>query len=140
MNITATTRTAFVAVLLLTACSKSRDAKSTAATITPTDAPTAAATSPTSLAASDTWDRLKNYTYDQRAEFASKTNDYAAKLDRDLVKVKGAASTRLAEARDDLRNAATDVNNATADTWNAAKDKVGRAWQKAEAAYQNAAE
>jgi hypothetical protein len=126
--------------VFVSACSKTNDANSTAGTAassTPavSDAGTVAAT-----AATDSWDNLKNYSYDQRSEFAAKANEFANTLDERIQSAKGETSTRLAEARDDLRTAANEVSNATQDTWEATKERVGRAWQKAESAAQSVAE
>lgn len=124
--------------VFVSACSKTNDARSgTAASSTPgvSDASTVAAT-----AATDSWDNLKNYSYDQRSEFAAKANEFANALDMRIQTAKGETSTRLAEARDDLRTAANEVSNATQDTWEATKERVGRAWQKAESAAQSVAE
>lgn len=125
--------------VFVSACSKTNDASSagTAASSTPgmSDASTAATT-----AATDSWDNLKNYSYDQRSEFAAKANEFANTLDQRIQNAKGETSTRLAEARDDLRTAANEVSNATQDTWEATKERVGRAWQKAESAAQSVAE
>lgn len=120
--------------LLLSACSRTNDETATTTTTrtTTTDA--------TMADASDTWNTIKTYSYDQRAEFAAKTGEVAARLERDSVSATGASSTRIAEARDELRTAASEITNATADTWNATKDRVGRALEKAETAYANAAE
>lgn len=119
--------------LLLSACSKTNDANSSAAT---TSSPNAISTAGTV----DSWDSLKTYSYEQRSEFANRANEYAQNLDRRIQNATGEASTRLAEARDELRTAASEVSNATADTWEATKERVGRAWQKAESAAQNVAE
>jgi len=90
--------------------------------------------------ATDTWDSVKNYSYDQRAEFETKAKAYAAEIDARAAAAKGDAKSRLAQARDDLRNATSELSNATAQTWDATKERVGRAWQEAESAYRNAAE
>lgn len=140
---------AFASVVALSACSKTHDANATnSASSTPsssTTSPTAGTTATSGSSAmatnaNETWENIKDYSYDKRAEFAAKTNDYAAQLDRDLQNAKGDSSKRLAEARDDLRSAATEISNATADTWAATKERVGRAWQKVQSAAQNVAE
>lgn len=90
--------------------------------------------------ASDTWDSIKEYSYDQKAEFAAKTAEASARIEADALTATGAKSTRLSEARDELRTAAAEITTATAETWAATKDRVGRALQKAESAYSAAAE
>jgi hypothetical protein len=124
--------TILASALVLSACSRTDDPATTTTTTMTTDA--------TMADASDTWNSIKTYSYDQRSEFAEETNKVAARLEQDAATAQGAASSRLAEARDELRTAATEINNATADTWEATKDRVGRALEKAETAYANAAE
>ena len=92
------------------------------------------------IVAADTWDNLKNYSYDQRSEFTQKVTDYSNRLDNSLSVAKGTSAQKVTEARDELRMAASDVSNATADTWDATKDRVGRAMQKADSAIRSAAE
>ena len=122
--------------LLLSACSRSDDATTTAST---TDSATGA-TSTAAVTAPDSWDSLKTASYDQRSEVATKVNNYAQQLDQRIENATGEASTRLAEARDELRTAASEVSNATAETWEATKERIGRAWQKAESATMSVAE
>lgn len=139
---------ALAGVVVLSACSKTRDANAThsasttPSSSTPSSTAATATTGSSAMAvnANETWANIKDYSYDKRAEFAAKTDDYAAQLDRDLQNAKGDASKRIAEARDELRTAATEISNATADTWATTKERVGRAWQKAESATQNVAE
>jgi hypothetical protein len=93
---------------------------------------------------SDSWDGVKDYTYEKRGEFtaafdrmtakmADKTREIKAKggsLSDDGAKDRDHAMNDLAEARSELTSRLTDLNNATADTWADAKGKVGQAWQK----------
>jgi hypothetical protein len=154
----AASTTLVVGLMFSSACSKTRDANSgsTASTTTSTDASTANATAASSTpatttstandaaavraSASDTWDSLKNYSYDQRSEFTQKVTEYANRLDNNLSVAKGSAGAKVTEARDELRTAAAELSNATADTWDATKDRVGRAMQKADSAIRSAAE
>jgi hypothetical protein len=108
------------AALLLSACSKTHDASTTSTTSAP---------SAMTANAADTWNTIKTYSYQQKAEFAAKANEVAARLERDAASAKGAASKRLADARDDLRTAAAEVGNATANTWDTTKARVGSALQ-----------
>lgn len=134
------------AIVLFSACSKTRDASSTTsstASTPPADTSAPAATASSATAGTtgvDTWDSVKNFSYDQRSDFIAKTSAYTAELDAKAGAAKGDAKNRLAQARDDLRNAASELNSATAQTWDTAKERVGRAWQQAESAYRNAAE
>jgi hypothetical protein len=96
--------------------------------------------SSTAMTGTESWDNLKGYSYDQRSDFAAKATEYANRLDTRVATAKGTASTKLTEARDELRSAATQASQATADTWDATKDRVGAAWQKADMAVRSAAE
>src|SRR5688500_4053706 len=126
--------TLLAGALVFSACSKTNDHATTTTTTT------TSTTGATMASAADTWNSIKTYSYDQKSEFAAKASEVAARLERDAATAKGATSSRLAEARDELRTAATEINNATADTWEATKDRVGRALEMAETAYANAAE
>lgn len=125
------------AAVLLAACSKT-DNTGTGSTTAASD--TTATTPAMTASTTDTWDNLKDYSYDQRTEFAAKAQAMADQLDAQTANAQGEASRELAEARDELRTAAAEVSNATAETWEATKERVGRAWQKAESSFQNAAE
>lgn len=120
------------AALLLSSCSKTRDASVTTTTPSSTNAKTVNAT--------ETWNTIKTYSYQQKADALAKANDVAARLEQDAASAKGAAAKRLADARDEVRAAANEVSNATADTWDTTKERMHLALQKADSAYQNAAE
>ncbi len=83
----------------------------------------------------ESWEDMKDYTYERRSEFAAKTNAYAATIDRRIQNAGGEAPDELAEARDELRAAANEVTNATSETWNDTKERVAQAWIKAQTAY-----
>lgn len=128
---------ALSATVLFTACS--RDAGDTpATTASTTESEIKSGMNAATTAMADTWDDVKDYTYERRSEFATKANVYAEQLDRRVQTAGKEASSDLAEARDELRAAANDVSNATADTWDATKDRVARAWTRAQSAYQAA--
>ncbi len=103
-------------------------------------------------AVSDSWDSVKDFTYERRVEFTDGFNRMTARMDdqtRDL-KARGgkltdaAAKDRddsmnsLAEARASLKASLTDLGNATADTWADAKEKVRQSWVKVTAAFDKA--
>lgn len=119
--------------LLFTACTRDNDTAATTASTDPTLPPATAVTT-------DRWQDLQTYSYDRRNEFAEKANEFAERLDDRIQHAQGETSTRLAEARDELREAASAVSNATAETWESTKELVGRAWTKAEAASMSVAE
>ncbi|MGO9243531.1 MAG: hypothetical protein ACLQDC_02020 [Verrucomicrobiia bacterium] len=100
-------------------------------------------------AAADSWDSIKDFTYEKRAEFSASIDRMSGQLDdktREFrAKVAGApdaaskdresAIKEYDEARADLKSKLTDLGNATADTWADAKEKVAQAWKRVQAAY-----
>lgn len=91
-------------------------------------------------ATTDTWDNVKDYSFERRAELEAKAAAMTARLEQQAVGAEGEKARGLAEARDELRSAVAEVSNATIETWDTTKERVGRAWQKAESAFQHAAE
>ena len=101
-------------------------------------------------AAVDSWDAIKDFTFEKRAEFSASIDRMAAKHDAEVAaanaKVKGLpdaaakerdhANKEFSEARANLKAALADLGNATADTWDAAKEKSAQAWQRVHAAYE----
>ena len=127
------------AMMLFSACSRDNSAETTAATTPPTTESSIADSMNTATnAMAESWSDLKDYSYEQRSEFAAKANAYAATLDQRIQVAGGEASEELAEARDELRAAANEVSNATAETWDATKERVAEAWNKAQMAYRPA--
>ncbi len=104
-------------------------------------------------AAVDTWDTLRELTFDRRADFTARFDRMADDMDARVAELKSrAAGLPDAAARDreaaireydaaraDLGARMTDLGHATADTWGGAKAKVAAAWQRAEDAYDKAA-
>jgi len=98
---------------------------------------------------SDSWDSIKDFTYEKRADFSASIDRMAAQFDdkaRELrAKVAGAtdaaskdresAIKEYDEARADLKSRLSELGNATADTWADAKEKVAQAWKRVQAAY-----
>lgn len=92
-----------------------------------------------------TWNRIKDYTYDKRSDFASNIDSATKKMDEKLadLKAKATADTpekskarqEYDEARAELKAKLTDLGNATADTWADAKAQVSKAWDKVQASY-----
>lgn len=101
-------------------------------------------------AAVDSWDSIKDYTYEKRNDFAASLDRMAAKHDADVremnAKVKGlpeaAAQERdravkeFNEANIYLKSLLMDLRNGTADTWDNAKKKVAESWEHVQAAYE----
>jgi hypothetical protein len=100
-------------------------------------------------AVADSWDSVKDFTYDRRVEFTATVDRMTGQLDDKVtalkVKVVGAPGTPSAawtgatkdydDARADLKARMTDLGNATSDTWSDAKDKVSAAWKHVQSAY-----
>ncbi|WP_414660981.1 hypothetical protein [Horticoccus sp. 23ND18S-11] len=96
------------------------------------------------------WDNVKAYTYEKRAEFTSASKAMtseleakASKLRADYSEAKASASRKAAMA--EMKNAEADykqkldaLGSATADTWDAAKNNVIAAWDRFEAAARKA--
>ena len=134
------------AALMVSGCNKSEDT-STAMDTAKADAK--AVVADVKAAASDTWDGVRDYTYDKRTEFSASMDRMGAKLDektRDLrAKVAGAPDTASSgwagatgeydAARADLKSRLTDLGNATDATWTDAKEKVSQSWKRLQAAY-----
>jgi hypothetical protein len=125
--------------LMLAGCSKSDTAS------TPVDQVKAGAAD-VAATASDSWDSVKDYTYDKRVEFTASIGRMTARFDDKSREWKDKASDSTSadrasavkdydDARADLKAKLTDLDNATADTWADAKDKVAQAWKRVQAAY-----
>ena len=103
-------------------------------------------------AAVDTWDSIKDFTFERRSDFSASMDRMANKMDAKIADLKASASTlpdaaakdknaaikEYDEARADLKARLTDLGNATADGWADAKAKVSASWDKVEAAYKKA--
>lgn len=97
----------------------------------------------------DSWDAVKDYTFEKRADFSASLDRMAAKHDAEVAeanaKVKGlpddaakardSANKEFASARASLKVAISELGSATADTWDAAKAKAVEAWHRTQAAY-----
>jgi hypothetical protein len=100
----------------------------------------------------DTWDSVKNFTFEQRTDFSASIDRMTKSMDAEIDTAKtklntapdAAAKDREAAVREydvarvDLKTSLTNLNNATADTWADAKAKVAAAWQRVKAAYDKA--
>jgi hypothetical protein len=100
----------------------------------------------------DTWDSVKNFTFEQRTDFSASMARMTQSMDNEIAAAKtklntapdAAAKDREAavkdydDARADLKKSLANLNNATADNWADAKAKVAAAWQRVKAAYDRA--
>jgi len=100
-------------------------------------------------AAVDTWDSVRDFTYDKRVEFSASIDRMDKNMDDKIAeektkapdtfsKEKQAAIKDYDDARADLKARLADLGNATADTWADAKAKVSEAWQRVKADYDKA--
>jgi hypothetical protein len=99
--------------------------------------------------ASDSWDTIKNYTYEKRDEFVAGFDRMTLKMDDDQraanAKITGLSAAAAQErdgankaydaARADLKANLAALSASSADTWAAAKDKVAQSWQSVKDAY-----
>lgn len=97
-------------------------------------------------AVAGSWDSLKDFTYEKRADFSAGVSRMAAGLDDQVraLKAKRAtlteASTKdwdfamkeLEDARADLRSKLSELSKASSETWTQAKDRAAEAWKRAQ--------
>jgi hypothetical protein len=100
----------------------------------------------------DTWDSIKDFTYEQRVQFSASIDRMSKSMDDDATAARAKLSnvpdsaSRDKEAalkdydadRDDLKADMIALNNATAANWADAKAKVAAAWQRCKIDYENA--
>jgi hypothetical protein len=134
------------AALLTSSCSKTDN---TATTVEKVKADAKDVAADIKATVTDSWDSIKDYTYEKRADFSAGIDRMAAQFDdktREL-KAKWAGAPDAAskdrenaikeydEARADLKLRLSELGNASADTWADAKEKVAQAWKRVQVAY-----
>jgi hypothetical protein len=139
------------AVLLFCGCSKSDDSTTTVQATRPDGSNVTVAVSDANVTvgATDAWDRIKDFTYERRADFSAGFD----RMSKDMDDKTAAFRTRVAgvpdaasrdrdsamkeydEARADLKSKRNDLDKATADTWSDAKAKTAASWKNTKAAY-----
>jgi hypothetical protein len=133
--------------LLTSGCSKSDN---TAAAVDAVKADSKAVVADVKAAAIDTWDSVKDYTFEKRTDFSASVDRMAAQLDDKTSELKakfatvpaGAAKDRedavkeYDAARADLKEKLSNLSKATADTWSDSKASVAEAWKRVQAAYE----
>ena len=96
----------------------------------------------------ESWDTIKDYTYEKRDAFATTLSRLSAKLDAAVgaanatvpnpteaaVVQREAALKKFNEARSYLETLLANVHTGTSDTWDNSKAKVAQAWQDLQAA------
>jgi hypothetical protein len=143
------------ALLLSSGCSRSDDSTTTVQTTRPdgSTATVVVSDANATVGVSDSWDRIKDFTYEKRADFSAGIDRMSKDMDDRTAtfraKVAGApdaasrdrdgAMKEYDDARADLRSKRTDLDNATADTWADAKAKTAESWKNTKAAYDKVA-
>ena len=132
---------------LLSSCSKN-DGVQTA--VQKTKAATKDIAADIKAVALDSWDSIKDYTYDKREDFAAGLERMADKHDADLAtlnakltglpddaaKQRDRAVKEFKEARTNLKSELASLRASTADTWAEAKESAAQSWQRVQAAYE----
>lgn len=102
-------------------------------------------------AVSNSWDKVKAYSYEKRDEFTSTSKALAAEMEARASKLRAdysdaKASASRKAAMEEMKNAEADyrqklsaLGTATADTWDSAKKNVIAAWDRFEASARKAA-
>jgi hypothetical protein len=133
------------AAILLPSCAKS-DVQEAAQSTKAEAKDLAAAVKDT---AADSWDSIKDYTFEKRSDFAASLDRLSEKYDAEIGKMNAKltglpdatakerdhASKEFTEARASLKSHLADLRNASADSWADAKAKTGESWQRLQAAY-----
>jgi hypothetical protein len=103
------------------------------------------AEAPTTAATTDPWDSIKEYTYQNRAEFVAGAKRLLAKIDEEIrqlnakraslpetsVKDWDFAMKELNEAQAYLKFTISSLDEASSETWAEAKNRVAEAWKRA---------
>jgi hypothetical protein len=104
----------------------------------------------TSAAMSESWAKVKAYSYDKKDEFTSTSKALQAQMEAQVSKLqatvaKEQASASRTAAMNELKDADADykqklaaLGSATAATWDSAKASVIASWDKLEASYRKA--
>lgn len=135
------------AVIILSSCAK-KDTVQTA--VAKTEAAAKDVVAEVKSAAVESWDAVKDYSFEKRAEFSANLDRLAAKHDADVAesnaKVKGLpesaakerdrANKEFAAARASLKTAISELGDATTESWAAARSKAVEAWQRTQIAYE----
>lgn len=104
----------------------------------------------TKAAFAKTWDKIRNYTYEKRADFDLEAKAAAERMDAQITELRtnyseAKASASRKAAMEELKNSQADyrekmraLGTASADTWDSAKQNVILAWDKLQASYYKA--
>lgn len=134
------------AAMLLPACNKNDRAEA----VENTQAAAKDAAVAVKDTAVDTWDSIKDYTYEKRADFADHLDRMAAKRDTEVAALntkavhlsdeaaiaREKARQDYADARAYLKTQTDHLRTVTSDMWDDAKEKTSQAWKRVQAAYE----
>ena len=134
------------AALFLFGCSKTDN---TTATVDKVQADARAVAVDVKTAASDSWDSIKDFTFEKRTDFSAgidrmskqmdgKTTEWKAKMADATDKATTERQTAMKDydkARTELDAKLSDLGKATTDTWTDAKAKVVESWDRVQAAF-----
>ncbi|HEY1794395.1 MAG TPA: hypothetical protein VGG34_15885 [Opitutaceae bacterium] len=138
------------ALLAASACSKNPNSDSPA---NQAIAATKQAALQVKAATEDTWQHVKDFTWQQRANFADTMDRADHEMDEKIAQMKAATPDGMSpgakerqeairdydEARTNLDDSLESLKNATSDGWAAAKERVDEAWKRVRADYDKAA-
>jgi hypothetical protein len=141
------------ALLLSFGCSRSDDSVTTVQSARPDGSTATVVISDTNVDASGGWDRIKDFTFDRRADFSAGIDRMSKDMDDRTAtfraRVAGApdaaskerdgAMKEFDDARADLKSKRMDLDNATANTWADAKAKTSESLKKTKATYDKVA-
>ena len=134
------------AALFLSGCSKTDN---TSTTVDKIQADANATAADVKTAVSNSWDAIKDFTFERRSDFSAGINRMAKQLDDDTRELRAkvanapdaASKDRVAavkeydDARADLNSKLSDLDKATADTWADAKSGGVQAWNHVRTAF-----
>ena len=94
------------------------------------------------VAATDSWNSIKDFTFEKRVDFSAYMARMSDNMDSRVadLKSKGRSVPDYDDARTNLKTSLKNLNNATADTWADAKASAERAWDRVKADYDKARE
>ena len=115
-----------------------------------TKAPATALASDVKATVPDSWDSIKDCTYEERDAFAASLERMAGKLEAEVremnakltgppdaaAKERDRTNKEFAEAHTYLKSLLGALRTGTADTWDNAKERVAQSWQNVQAAYE----
>jgi hypothetical protein len=92
------------------------------------------------VTAIDSWNSVKDFTFEKRAELSATLDKMSSDMDARVadMKAQGKKVPDYDDARTELRASLDDLGRATTDTWATSKARVERAWDRVKADYEKA--